>query len=164
MLIKNLKDEQGQLLIEFILAVGLMAILLTSGLNILGPSLKISSQSEEKEFVAALIQEQFEVIRSIRNENWSALAVNGTYHYEDIDEDEAGLTFLANPILYDNKYEVSIILDDVYRDSNMEILETGNLDQIDTNSRKVTVQVSWDSYGNEKIVSQSMYLTNWDDF
>lgn len=161
---RKIKNQKGQMLIEILVVLGLMSVLIASGLEVLGPSVKVLSRSEETEFVASLIQEQFEVIRSIRNENWSALALNGTYHYEDIDGEEAGLTLLSGTILYDDKYTVGIILDDVYRDDNNEILATGDPGQIDTDSRKITVQVTWSSYGQEKTISQSMYLTNWDDF
>ncbi len=158
------KNQQGALLIEFLIVLALISILLTSGLDILGPSLKIVYQSEEREFVSSLIQEQFEVVRSIRDEDWNALSINGTYHYEDIEGEEEGLRLVEDPITYYDKYEVGITLSDVYRDSNGEILETGDLDQIDTYTRMISVSVSWDSYGVLKNEVQSIYLTNWGDF
>lgn len=157
-------DQRGALMIEFLIVLALVAILLTSGLDILGPSLKIVYQSEEREFVSSLIQEQFEVVRSIRDEDWNALSINGTYHYEDIVGEEEGLRLVEDIVTYDDKYEVGITLSDVYRDASGEIIETGDLDQIDTYTRVVNVSVSWTSYGVLKNESQRIYLTNWGDF
>lgn len=158
------KDQQGALLIEFLIVFALISILLTSGLDILGPSIKIVYQSEEREFVSSLIQEQFEVVRSVRGEDWNALSINGVYHYEDIEGEEEGLRLVLDPIIYEDKYEISINLADVYRDSGGEILSIGDLNQIDPYTRLITVTVNWISYGVQKTESQSIYLTNWGDF
>lgn len=175
----NTLDEHGALLIEFLVAVGLVGILLVSGLDVLGPSLKIMTQSKEKETVASLIQEQFEVIRSIRNEDWNAMAPEWTleegeplvcpggemdvWHYEDIDEDEKGLTLLECVRDFGN-YTVGITFNDVYRDDAGDIISSGDPSQIDDQTRKVTVEVNWKTYGIEKSETQSIYLTNWDAF
>lgn len=176
---KNSCREKGSLLIEFMIALGLMGIILTSGLDILGPSLKIVTQSKEKEAVASLIQEHFEVIRSIRNENWNALSPewvdeegdplscpggeSDVWHYEDIDEEQKGLTLLPCIRTFD-KYSVQITFHDVYRDDQGNIIPSGDLSQIDDQTRKVTVNVTWQTYGISKSDTQSIYLTNWDAF
>lgn len=159
-------NQQGQLLIEVLIVIGLMSILLVSGLEILGPSLRISAQSRENEVVSSLIQEQFEVVRSIRNEDWNALfpiIPSEIYHYEDIEGEEQGL-MLAEGSKDFGKYQVSIMLEDVYRSSDDVIIETGDPSQIDSQTRKVTVQIDWESYGRAKNVVQSIYLTNWGAF
>jgi len=159
-----INNQKGLLLIEIIIVLGLLSILLTAGLDILGPSLKIVQQSEEREHIAFLIQEQFEVVRSIRNEDWNALSINGVYHYVDVEGEGEGLRLVEDSVIYEDKYEVSIILSDVYRDSSGEIIETGTIDQIDPYTRLITVDVEWSSYGILKNESQSIYLTNWGDF
>ena len=176
---QNSFNERGALLIEFLVALGLMSILLVSGLDILGPSLKIVTQSKEKETVASLIQEQFEVIRSVRNEDWNALAPEWTtvgsdplecpggesdiWHYEDIDADGEGLTILECTRDF-GKYTVGITFVDVYRDGFGDIISAGDPSQIDNQTKKVTVEVNWETYGIDKSEVQSIYLTNWDAF
>lgn len=160
------QSQKGQLLIEVLIVIGLMSILLVSGLEILGPSLRISGQSRENEVVSSLIQEQFEVVRSIRNEDWNALfplIPSETYHYEDVEGEEQGLRLVGNSINY-GKYLVSIMLGDVYRDLDGNIIESGDPSQRDDQTRKITVQVDWESYGKVKDVTQSIYLTNWGAF
>lgn len=159
-------NQKGQLLIEVLIVIGLMSVLLISGLEILGPSLRISAQSRENEIVSSLIQEQFEVVRSIRNEDWNALfpiVLSETYHYEDIEGEEQGLRLVGDSVNF-GKYLVSIMLDDVYRDVNGNVIETGDPSQLDDQTRKITVQVDWESYGTAKNAVQSIYLTNWGAF
>lgn len=159
----NQNKERGQLLIEFLVALGVMAILLTSGLEVLGPSLKVIERGRESAQVSSLIRENFEIVRSLRNEDWNVLSVNYTYHYIDTDEEEGGLS-LENDAIYFGKYLVGIIIEDVYRDESGNILETGTIDQIDVRTKKVSVSVDWNSYGIEKNETQSIYLTNWGGF
>ena len=175
----NFSGEQGSLLIEFLVALGLFGILLVSGLDVLGPSLKVVAQSKEKETVAALFQKHFEIIRSIRNEDWNALSPDweevdenplvcdgGEYlvwHYEDIEEEEKGLTLEECTRDFD-KYTIGITFHDVYRDASGDIIPTGVPSQIDNHTKKVTVLVEWQTYGLDKSDSQSIFLTNWDAF
>ena len=175
----KLSSERGALLIELLVAFGLFAILLVSGLDVLGPSLKVVAQSKEKEIVSALFQKHFEIIRSIRNEDWNSLSpewelIEGeplecagseylVWHYEDIEEEEKGLT-LEECVRDFDKFTVGITFHDVYRNASGDIIPAGDPSQIDDQTRRVTVQVEWKTYGLDKSIAQSIYLTNWDAF
>lgn len=174
-----LKNNKGVSIVEFLVALGLSAVLITSGLEVLGPSLRVEQQSKENEQVASLLQEHFEIIRSIRNENWNALSPEleigetwaekypdcedavDTYHWEDIEGEGAGLQLIGCSRNF-GKYEVVITFDDVYRDANGEIVDSGG--ELDSETRKVNVQIDWETYGREKTVLKSIYLTNWGGF
>jgi len=165
------KNECGASIIEFLVALGLAAVLITSGLDVLGPSMRIELHSKENEKVAALIEEHFEIVRSIRNENWNALfpewvgdaCDTGSYHYIDVEGEEGGLSLVECSAYFD-KFLIGIYFGDVYRNDSGDIIESGTPDQLDDQTRRVTVQVDWETYGIDKSVSKSIYLTNWGAF
>jgi len=150
-------NQKGQLFIEVLLAVALASLLVVAGVGVVSPSVRISTLSQDNEGASWLIQQQFEIIRSIRNEDWNSIGTNGTYSVADIPD----LQLQNGPRTYD-KFTISIIISDVFRDVNDNIVTTGGV--FDDQTKEIMVRAEWDWLGEPKTEEQIVYLTNWGGF
>lgn len=67
------KKNSGQSLIEVIVAVGMMALLLTAVLALISLSVKNSRLAKDRTKAVGLVQEGIELMRTYRDKNWIAL-------------------------------------------------------------------------------------------
>lgn len=157
MLIEN---KKGITVVELLVVVFILLVAFVGILGILTFSLQTSNLIKETTYANFLAQETIEAVRNFRD---------GT------DWDTTGLGTLATGILYRpektadtppkwilvtggetiNSFTRQIVFENVNRDGNDNIVETGGTN--DPETRKVTVTVSW----KDKQVEIVTYLTNW---
>lgn len=122
-------------------------------------TLRMQSQFKENLIAINLANEAMEAIKAFKEESWSNLSglVLGTaYHPE-----QNGLP-LKWSIVADqetiNNFARQIVLEEVYRDSNDDIVASGGM--IDQETRKIIVTVSWSSRGESFQTTLTSYLSN----
>lgn len=158
---KNLKNQRGISVIEIIVCLAIIMITFWSFAGIAQYSLKIQEQSNAKIEAINLASEAIEAIRSVRNESWdniSSLSLE-TKYYPIISENKWILT-LTDPGIISGTYDRSIIIEQVYRDINDNISETGTEDN---QTKKITALVEWNDRGKTKQIDLITYLTNWNN-
>lgn len=153
----NKQKIKGFGLTEVIVGLSVIFISLISIITSYNFFLKIANNNTKIVKAEFLLEEGVEVLRFIRDKGWNEFSnislaenkflifQNGTWEISD----ENNYT--------DNLYERSFVIDNVYRDSNNDIVETGTLD---TETKKVTISVSWSNLGSTTTNSTSVYLTN----
>lgn len=163
------KDSKfkGISIIEILVVIAIIGITLTSILSLATSSLRVSTSIKETTQANSLAQETMEAIRNFREGiNWNnddpqnkydGLGVVSTgiaYHPEKssdvpprwmVVQGEEGMGLFTRKVIFEN----------VLRDANDNIVETGGINDPDT--KKVVVTVSWKNKKAE-IIS---YLTNW---
>ena len=152
---KNL-NSNGQLLVEVIIVMGLMALLLPALVGAIITSKQGEAQRDNRIAATGLLKEMTEAMRVIRESDWQALAVNGTYHPE-----VSGSTWILvsgpetiNGLIRD------IVISDVYRDSSGAIVSSGGT--LDPSTKQLIATVSW-TQPSPGVVSSTLYLTRYLD-
>jgi|GEM_PF-1188762 len=153
--IKRLKIKQAFSLIEILLAIFIFTLFSTAIVYVSLDTASRATQVELKNEALLYAEEGLEAARNIRDRNFLDL-VSGSY----------GLSFSADtwalvaaPETIDDYYQRTMLIEDVYRDGNGDIAETGTLD---AETKKITVTVTWNWKGLlPKSTSLSSYLTNW---
>lgn len=105
-------------------------------------------------------QEGLEAVRKMRDENFLSLS-NGDH---GLSLALSRWSFIAAPETIDNFYSRTVTVEDVYRDQNGQIADSGTLEP---EIKKVTSEVTWLFQGVfSKSVTLQTYLSNWtgDDF
>ncbi len=153
--------SRGQSIIELIVAMAVFTLMGAAIVSLTLGSFVSLEQSVEQIQAESLAQEGMEGVRSVRDNNWDnltcqqcILGINGGRW--TLSE---GLSEMIG------QFKRTIILSDVYRDSNNNIVESSAPGaMIDRYSREVKVSVSWSiRAGIENIIKQISYLTNWLD-
>ncbi len=147
----NARSAKGQSLIELILAIGLSAIILPAVFLGFISSREGKPQLKQRFEAVTLLKQAQEAARTARENGWSNVSNNGTYHPV-----AAGNTWtLASGSETINGFVRSITISDVLRDSNGAIAASGTLDP---STKKIVVTVSWQTPYSSNISSTS-YLT-----
>ena len=107
-----------------------------------------------------LLEEGAEVVKVFRVESWSkniATLQNGTPYRVVFNVGNSTWATTSSTDLIDGKFDRTIVLSEVYRDENGRIAPSGN---IDTDSRKVDVNVSWQSDTGTTTKTLTTYIFN----
>lgn len=153
------KQKQGSVLLEVVIGAAIMSASLLSLMSVFNMSLRFAEQSIKKTQASFLLEEGMEVVRILRDSGWHDNIESldtGTPYYLDFSEDKWIAASTADYI--DGVFDRVFILNDVYRDSNYDIVDLGG--DLDTDTRKITVAISWfDGKGTTKESIHS-YITN----
>jgi len=144
-------SKKGQSIIELILAIGLASVFLPALLMGLVSSREGYAQQNQRLDATHLLREAEEAVRVVRENSWSQIANNGTYH-PVISGNTWSLASNAESV---SGFTRSIVISDVYRDASGSISSSGN---IDPSTKKTVVTVSW-SGPILSSVSSTAYLT-----
>lgn len=137
-IIKNRSSSNnGQVLIELLLAIGLAAIILPSILTSLVASRDGRDQQEQRLEATAYLKEAEEAVRVVK-ENWNNIPANGTYHPE-ISANTWTLVPGAESI---KEFTRQIDIENVYRDIN-GTLSLNSTDTLDPSTKRIITTVSW---------------------
>lgn len=102
------------------------------------------------------VEEGIEASRNIRDQDFLDL-VTGSH---GINLESDGWVFTGSSELIDGYFLRTIVVDDVYRDGNGDIVDSGG--SLDLNTKKVTSTVTWTYKGVfPRSLSLTHYLTNW---
>ena len=151
---KRIIDE-GQTLVEILLAIALAAIILPALTAGIIASRSGTSQQKERFMGITLMEEAQNAVRSIREKGWTTFALNGTYH-PVISGSSWAFAEGAQTI---NGFTRQIVITDVYR-MNGAIVSSGGI--LDPSTKKVDITVSW-TLPIPSNMSSTLYLTRYLD-
>lgn len=154
---KRKKFIRGQLIIEILIAFGLAMILVPALLGLFVAATSGKSQEIQRTGALALLKEEEEALRSIRENGWENIATNGTFYPK---VNGSGWMLSNNPADGQvNGFTRSITMANAYRDVNQKLSLTGNLDP---SVKFITLTVSWGLLPNQEVIT-SYYLTRYLD-
>ena len=148
-------NQHGLSLLEIILAMGIFIIIVSVSAAVVIHSFNSNRLGEEETQAAFLASEGLEAVRSIKNQDFANL-VAGTYEVIN-----TGDFWQLGPTLTPGgKYQRKIIIEDVYRDENGEIVEFGG--SLDEETKKARAQVNWQfSPVRSNQIENSTYFCDW---
>lgn len=153
---KNKYWSNGSLLIEVIIVMGLMALLLPALVGAIITTKQGEAQRDNRVQATGLLKEAIEAVRVVREDDWQAVAVNGTYH-----PIVSGSTWaLASGAETINGLLREVVISDVQRNAAGAIVASGGT--IDPSTKKIDARVSWTEPSPGQ-VSSSLYLTRFLD-
>lgn len=145
-----MKQNQGQSLIELIVALGMMSLLLVALLALVSLSVRNSRLAKNSNQASTLAQAGVEKMRAMRDYSWNGLAVSARIESYDLPENwvvEDGLSTDCDP---DNYQIIGIF-------SRCVQLSLETVDSVE-----VTVTVYWQEGNQVKTSQQLARLTRWE--
>lgn len=135
-----MKSQNGQTIIELLLAMAFALIFLPALFTMLFLSREGKAQQIERTKAVALVTEAQEALRSIREIGWDQFAAygNGVAYHPAVSASHWTLQNGAEPIAL---FTRSIVFSTVFRDATGAIVETGGM--ADLSTRRATITVSW---------------------
>ncbi|MEK7559664.1 MAG: hypothetical protein AAB521_05140 [Patescibacteria group bacterium] len=143
--------KNGQSLVELLLTIALVSILLPALLTGLFATRGGRATQNQRQHATAYLYEAKEAVRVVGANGWANLSA-GTYHPIP---SGSSWSLASGEELLDNNYTRRIIIEDVYRDGNGNIAQSGTLDP---SIKLITSSVSW-SNPIPLAVSAVLYLT-----
>lgn len=153
LIIKNLKlkTSVGQTFIELILAMGLAAIIFPTLLVAFMSTREGRPQQEQRLQAIALLKETEQAVKSVRNSGWSTFATNGTFH-PTISGTAWTLSSGTGTV---NGFTQSVVVSDVARNGNGDIVTSGGT--TDPSTKRVEITISWTQPQPSSITSTTYY-------
>lgn len=155
----SLNKKRGFTVIEILITVAVMGIVFASIMGVVALSIKVSRLNNEAFEANLLMRETFEEVRNFRdNTEWSnngldSLSTGTVYHPERTDDG----WIMVSGSETKGAFSRSVILEEVMRDSNDDIVDSGGV--VDPDTCKVNVTVEW--IERDRSIQASSYLTNW---
>lgn len=151
--------DRGITLAEVLIASSVITVFVVALVGVYNLHLKIIFGASEEIKASYLAEEGVEAIKFLRNDSWdlfiSPLTI-GSDHFITWQTDR-WVTTGTNTYI-DGLYERKIILNQVLRNSEDDIVESGG--SVDDSARKVTVTVSWRDGNATSTKSVSTYITD----
>ncbi len=145
-------NKKGGSLIELIIIFALALILLPALLIGLTTSREGKAQQIRKSSALAQLKGTAEIVKSIKDSSWYNLPVNGEYHPEQYQN-----RWILSPGPHSaDGLTTSVVLSDVYRDANGNIIDAGGTS--DPSTRRIVTTVSW-QYPTSSSVSVTTFAT-----
>jgi type II secretory pathway pseudopilin PulG len=151
-----LKGQSGQSLIEVIMVMALSAIILPALLTGLTASRQGKVQQSQRTQAVYLLNGTVDAVRSIREKDWAAFAVDGTFH-PVISILGTDWTFATGSAVV-NGFTQSVVIGDISRDTAGKIAMAGGT--LDPSSKKVDITITW-GLPYVSTVSASLYMTRY---
>lgn len=145
---------KGFTIIEILVAIVILGFVSASFVALFNFSLRANSQNEKNLMALNLAKENLEIIRALHNESWNylaGLAMGANYHIVK-NGDQWALSQGAESISTFNR---RVIIDNVYRDINDNIITSGGV--LDPDTKKITSIVEWTNQN----ITLTTYLTHW---
>jgi type II secretory pathway pseudopilin PulG len=150
--------EKGALLVEVLIGSAIIASVLVLLAGSLVRFNLLAVDNLRRTQAAFLATEGLEAVRSLRDTSWTeavATLTPNTDYYLAWQGDQWSLS--ATPSLVDGRFDRAVRVEEVYRDANNDIAETGTLDP---DTWLVTASVSWPTGRGTTTKQLSAYLTN----
>ncbi|MCK9344662.1 MAG: hypothetical protein M0P64_00870 [Candidatus Pacebacteria bacterium] len=150
--------NKGFGMLEVVVAVGVLATALLGISAYFQQSLRVSQTALHTTQAAFLLDEGIEAVRIFRDGHWnniSGLTVGTPYYLV-----WNGTTWATSttPSLVEGLFDRTIVVSNVNRDLNQDIVTSGGT--TDTAFKKATITVSWDERGSTITKTASMYIAN----
>lgn len=152
--------QQGQLLIEIMIVMGLLAIVLPAILTGLFASRGGKDQQIQRLEALSLLRETHEAVRNVREKGWTSFAVDGTYH--PIIAGDNSWSFEPGPITLATGFIQQVVISPVYRNtlSGPIVNQSDPGAVLDLSTKKVDITISWTTPYTSSITS-TLYLTRY---
>lgn len=167
MAINKTQNLKGMSLVEILIVIAVITIGLVYLLGMFSFSLRIAGSEEKLTRANFMAQEAMEGVRNFRDgTTWEenglgALTVSTPYHLEKTGSPPKWTLSPGTRTI--DGFEQIIVFNDVRRDlyNNKlnNIIENGGT--LDSNTKKVTVTISWLERGKSKEVELITFFTNW---
>jgi hypothetical protein len=136
--LKIAAKQDGQMLVELVMAIGIAAIILPALLTGLVTSRAGRPQQQQTLQASNLFKETVNAVEQVRNNNWASFAVDGTYHPVISSNQWTFASGATTSASFTQRVDIS----DVYRDSTTNaIVTTGGT--LDPSTKKVVITISW---------------------
>lgn len=153
---RNIKNNKGFTLVEVVIACTIITITVLSLMNASGKGIELSGRALKQTQANTLLEEGAEAVKIIRDTNWdtiSSLSLDTPYYlFFNTNTNTWSLSdSLATPASsiptypIDETFSREIVISLVNRDGNDDISESGT--NLDSQTKKITVTVSWYSSG-----------------
>ena len=163
MLANQNDNKKGASIIEILIVIAIIVIALTSLLGVATFSLRISTLMRETNQANNLSQEVMEAVRNFRDgtswdvDGFGKLATSTDYYPQATGSPSKWQLVQGTENI--DGFTRKVVFEDVMRDSNSNIVESGGT--YNPNTKKVIVTVSWKERGREQKLEIFTYLTNW---
>lgn len=156
---KRTKYQDGFSLIEIVVGSAVCLMVLVGLLSAFTTIFQLSLANTNKVQAAFLEEEGLDAVRIMRDNGWTAniaSKTSGTAFYLNF----IGGTWQSTTtnIYVDGTFERKVIISDIYRDANQDIVQNGG--SLDPKTKKVAVSISWLVKGATTTQSLSTYITN----
>ncbi|MDO8425283.1 MAG: hypothetical protein Q7T01_02095 [bacterium] len=144
----------GQMLIEAILALALLAVVVGGSLTVGLRSFDVLERSRDTLTAATVGQESIEALRALAAGSWESLA-DGTY---GLARGSGGWSLVPSPDVVDNRYTRTITVVSVFRDAACALAQSGTYDP---DAKRVTATIAWASGGATRTRMFTTHVANW---
>ncbi len=151
--------NKGQILAEILVALGIISIIIIAVYQLFAVTSQGKEFASRETQATALLQEQSEALKSVREKGWNQLAL-GLY-YPLVNGTTWSLQKIASPQDAEQigDYQRYLQIEKVYRDDDSNIAASGIEDR---STYKVTAYVSWQK-PRERLISATTFLTRYLD-
>lgn len=158
---KNLANKsriKGFGLIEIIVGSAILTISLIAVSTYFQKSLQFNQGNKKIVQAGFLLEEGLEVVKFFRDTSWVNISglTSGTSYYLNFDGTKWATS--TSNVFVDNLFERKLVINNVSRDANDDIVSSGGTNDADT--KKVTLFVSWKGRVGTTTESISTYITN----
>lgn len=150
--------SKGFGLVEIVVGASILTISLIGVSGYFQKALQLSQDSHKLVKASFLLEEGVEIAKFFRDTSWlniSGLSPGATYYLRF---DGVRWATTTSNIFIDNIFERKLIINNVSRDSNDDIISSGGTNDPDT--KKVSVSVSWLGRNGTTTKTISTYITN----
>lgn len=152
--------KKGIVLVEVLIAVGILGMLLVPIMDFFVTSLETNWFAAKEIQAQALLQEEFEAVRLIRERDWNEL-INGSY-YPTLNAGRWELVASETGEVID-MYTRKITVGSVYRDQADNIVPAGSPGaRLDPSTKEIVAMVNWHVL-RDRSISATAYLTRYLD-
>lgn len=164
---KYLEKNKGIGLVEILIVTAVLGVGLLAVISFLIYSRGVTFQVARTTEATTLVEEGIEAVRSMRDVSWQTEIINNldtatpeTYYpvISGVTPNDKWTLTTTDPGVLNNLYTRKVIVEDVGRDGNDDIVSSGGMP--DDNTKKVTATVTWTENGRNKQVQLVAYITN----
>lgn len=149
----------GFTIIETVVVPAILLMVVLAVMNVFTAYVKTSKGSLNTVKASYLLDEGIEVMKTFRDMSWNQkIAGNAVDTPFQIYWNMNSFATTSSGVLVDDVFNRTITLSDVYRDDNTKDISSSGT--IDPNTKKVTVNVSWNEGSVTTTKSLSAYITN----
>lgn len=150
--------KKGFGLSEIVIGLAVITLFLFGVLAVARLSSRLSEENGNNIKAAFLLEEGMEALKILRDAGWqqniASLAVLGDYYFSF---NNGQWQATSSNVFIDGLFERKLRLENIYRDAQDRIADSGALDP---NTKKASLSVSWRSRGATTTKTISTYLTN----
>ncbi len=156
-------NKQGFTIVEVFVVIAVIVVAFTAILGFFTFKAKVAERARMKLKAISLAEQGMEAVRNFRdNTYWNSegigsLVANTDYHPAS---SSSGWNIVSGKETV-NDFTRAIVFDNVSRDSNDNIQDVYQASNNDSQTRKVTILISWSDRQGLATESLTGYITNW---